>query len=229
VALRSRFSRARWVMMDQKHLWRSLRTARPAVRLGLAAFLAYSARTACFGRFGMGWIVMSLLIAAAAYGGTRHRFAARLVIGLFTLGIAGNLGFLTYQVYRYGTVLVCPSGSSRTSSASYSGSWVSCLQPDGTPLGPAIGTSYGGDGSVTDFYEEYRRRNGKLVGLRVGCGHPTTEPFEICFPEEHGQRCEPAGFQPPLPWKGCSNLSARVAEGFARKCRTLTAPSEVCY
>ena len=216
-------------MMDCKHLWRSLRTARPAVRLGLAAFLAYSARTACFGRFGVGWIVVSLLIAAAAYGGTRHRFAERLAIGLFALAIAGNLGLLTYQVYRYGTVLVCPWGSSRTSSVSYSGSWVSCLQPDGTPLGPAIGTSYGGDGSMTDFYEEYRRLNGKIVGLKVGCGHPTTQPVEICFPEEHGQRCEPAGFEPPLPWKGCSNLSARVAEGFARKCRTLTAPSEVCY
>lgn len=192
-------------------------------------FLAYSARTACFGHFGTGWIVVSLLIAAVAYVGTRHRFAKRLAIGLFALAIAGNLGLLIYQVYRYGTVLVCPWWSSRTSSASYSGSWVSCRQPDGTPLGPAIGTSYGGDGSRTDFYEEYRRLNGKIVGLRVACGHPTIEPFEVCFPEEHGQRCEPAGFEPPLPWKGCSNLSARVAEGFARKGRTMTSPSEFCY
>ena len=216
-------------MMDFKHLWRSLRTAHPAVRLGLVAFLAYSARTACFDRFDIGWIVVSLLIATAAYIGTCHHFAERLSIGLLAITIVGNLGWLTYQVYRYGTVLVCPWGSSRISTASYSGSWVSCLQPDGTPLGPAIGSSYGGDGSVTDFYEEYRRVNGKIVGLRIGCGHPTTPPFEVCFPEEHGQRCEPAGFEPPLQWKGCSNLSARVAEGFGRKCRTLTAPSEVCY
>jgi len=216
-------------MIDCKHLWRSLRAARPAIRLGLAAFLTYSARTACFGQFGMGWIVVSSLIAAVAYGGTRHHFAERFVIGLFVLTIAGNLGWVTYQLYRYGTVLVCPWGSSRTSSDSYSGSWVSCLQPDGTPLGPAVGTMYGGDGSTTEFYEEYRRLNGKTVGLRVGCGHPTTDPFEVCFPEERGQRCEPAEFEPPLLWKGCSNLSARVAEGFARKCRTRVAPSEVCY
>lgn len=203
--------------MDHMHLWRTLRTARPAIQLGLVAFLAYAARTACFGVFGIGWISLSLLIAAAAYGGTRHRFAERLVSRLFAVAIAGNLGSLTYQVYRYGTVLVCPWGSSRVSSGSISGDWISCRTPDGTPLGPAIGTSYGGDNSTTDFYEEYRRLNGKVVGLRVSCGHPTTEPFELCFVEEHGQRCDPARFEPPLPWKGCSNLSAQVAEGFARE------------
>jgi hypothetical protein len=186
------------------------------IALGLLAFLVYAVQTACFGVFDLGWVILTSAIAVAAYGGTRHRIAERLVAGLFAIVIAWNLGSLTYQGYRYGTILVCPSGSSRVATGSISGDWISCRQPNGTPLGPAIGTSYGGDGSTTDFYEEYRRINGKVFGLRIGCGHPTSEHLEVCVPEEQGYRCEPARLDPPLPWSGCRNLSGQVAEGFAR-------------
>lgn len=212
--------------MDHKQLWRSLRTAPPAVQLGMMAFLTYSAKTACFGIFDMVWMLVSLLIAATAYSGTRHRYSGRLVIGLFAVANVANLGLLTYQVYLYGTVLVCPWGTSRASSGSDA---VSCLQPDDVPLGPAMGTLFGGDGSTRDFYEEYRRLNGKIVGLRVTCNYPPYDLYEVCFPEANARRCEPARFEPPLAWKGCWDLSARVAEGFTRKCRTVTAPSEVCF
>jgi hypothetical protein len=82
---------------------------------------------------------------------------------------------------------------------------------------------------MTDAYDEYRLLNGKVVGLRVSCTNPPLDAFEVCFPEANGLRCERARFEPPLQWKGCSNLSAQVAEGFARKCWTLSAPSEDCY
>ncbi|MGC4067022.1 MAG: hypothetical protein QM784_20775 [Polyangiaceae bacterium] len=215
--------------MIRNHFWQSARAAPLTVKLGLFAFISCVARTACFSVFGIGWITEALVIAVVAYGGTRHRVTARLAVGLFAIIITWTLGSFTCKLYRFGAVLVCPSGSSRTASDGIAGEWVSCLRRDGTPLGPAIGTSYGGDGSTTVVYEDYRMRNGKIVGLRVSCGSMPIEPFEVCFPEAHGQRCEPARFEPPLPWKGCSNLRAQLAEGFARNCRTRTVPSELCF
>jgi hypothetical protein len=193
-----------------------------------AAILAYLINSECFSGPGVGWFLVPVVFGAVAYASIRYRRLAWLANVCFILAIIWNVGWTTYQVHVFGTCVLCPRGSTRTRSGDYWGDWISCRRADGMPLGPAMGTTVTEGGTSTTYYEEYRLVGKSLVGLRLGCCYPFP-CIEVCFPDSTGQRCKSAEFEPPLEWKGCSNLSARVSDAFARKCRTRTSSHEPCY
>jgi hypothetical protein len=214
--------------MNYKSILRWIASWNRIVWMALLAFLTYFAHTAGFGCFGIGLILTTAVLWALAYAAMHNRFAKRVAIPVFTLVILWNMGWFTYNLITYGTVLVCPSGSARMTTGNYWGSWVVCRQPNGLAFGPAMGTVFTEGGDATIVYEDFRLVHGTVVGLRIECGH--FGEFEVCFPEPGGsQRCEPAMFEPPLPLGGCINLSGRVSEAFKHQCWTRTSSSEPCY